>query len=213
MNASRMLWPGCLVVAIACHAANASCVGMSSYVTTIGDKTVWRLYAQFDSPDDVVLVMLGIQGVPTGGFYHSDLAGGTWAPNATIDADVDTFVTIGGTPGFGNATAASPGWGVDGFVQPGIPNDASWYNPNPLTLQGKVDPNTLATFVAQFSFLTSQSQSFSCPITVAYNQGIGTPTQFFATNFVIGASVPAPAAASVMLLAFGARGRMRRRCR
>ncbi len=192
----------------------ASCTGMATHMNVVNGKQVWKLYAEFDSPNDVVLVMLGIQGVPTSGFFQSDLAGGTWAPQATIGADIaiDSFVLIGGLPGPTNWTTADPLWGLAGFLQPSIPDNAAWYNPNPPTLQGKVDPITLQTWVAQFSIPVESGMSFTCPITVAYNQGLGTPTQFFDTSFTIGASIPAPAALCVLFapcLFAGSRRRQR----
>jgi len=189
--------------------ASGSCTGMVTQLNVIDGKDVWKVYAQFDSPDDVVLVMLGIQGVPSSGFFHSDLAGGTWAPQATTGADVatDSFVLIGGLPEFSNWTAADPLWGLAGFFQPGIPDNAAWFNPNPPSLQGQADSITLRTWVAQFSIPTGSGLSFTSPITVAYNQGLGTPTEFFATGFTIGATIPVPAAVCL----FGFAGCRRRR--
>lgn len=183
--------------------ASAGFVGMVVDSAVVNGKTVFHVYAQFDSANDVVLSCFGVAGIPAGGFYHSDFVGGSWAPQFTQTAAEDSFVTIGGAPGFSNSTQADPNWGAAGFNQPGIPNGAGWFNSNPPNLQGKVD-GTLKTFIAQFSYAGAVT-AFTSPITVSFNQGLGTPTQFANSSF----SVPAPGAIALLGLA-GLAGRRRR---
>jgi len=186
----RGLLAGVAALAVG-SAASAGFVGISVESHVIDGKSVFRVFAQFDSADDVVLSVFGVNGIPASGFFHSDLAGGSWAPQFTIgsDAATDSFVTIGGAPG---------------FTQPGIPDNAGWFNSNPPNLQGKVDPNTLKTLIAQFSF-DGPITAFSTPFTVAYNQGLGTPT-VFGEGFPF---VPAPGALVVVIAGIVAARRRR----
>ena len=189
--------------------ASAGFVGMDVTSTVVGTKTVFKVYASFNSANDVVLSVFGVAGIPGGGFFHSDFAGGSWAPQFTNPADVatDSYVTIGGTPGFTNSTQADPNWGAPGFTQPGIPNNAGWFNSNPPNLQGKVDAGTLKTLIAQFTY-DGVVTAFISLITVLYNQGLGTPTVFSnGASFTVG--IPAPGALALLGLA-GLAGRRRR---
>jgi hypothetical protein len=187
--------------------ASAGFVGMVVENEVIDGKSVFRVYAEFNSANDVVLSVFGVANIPVGGFFNSDFAGGSWAPQFTAPGAgaVDSFVTIGGAPGFANSTQADPTWGGAGFNQPGIPNGAGWFNSNPPNLQGKVNPATLRTLIAQFSF-AGEPVTFTSPIVVAFNQGLGTPTQFSQGAFFV---VPTPGAIALLGLA-GLAGRRRR---
>jgi MYXO-CTERM domain-containing protein len=186
--------------------ASAGFVGMDVQSSVIDGKTVFQVFAKFNNANDVVLSVFGVNGIPAGGFFNNDFAGGSWAPQFTNPAAIttDSFVTIGGTPGFTNSTQADPNWGGSGFTQPGIPNNAGWFNSNPPNLQGKVNAGTLSTLIAQFSF-AGTVPTFTSPITVSFNQGLGTPTQFATSSF----TVPAPGAVALLGLA-GLAGRRRR---
>jgi hypothetical protein len=183
--------------------ASAGFVGMVTESSVDGANTVFRVYAQFDNANDVVLSVFGVAGIPAGGFFQSDFAGGTWNPQFSTSS-ADSYVTIGGVTGFANSTSADPNWGGAGFTQPGIPNNAGWFNSNPPNLQGKVDAS-LKTVIAQFTFASTAIQSFTSPITVSFNQGLGTPTVFGTSTF----TVPAPGAVALLGLA-GLAGRRRR---
>jgi hypothetical protein len=185
--------------------ASAGFVGMTVENEVVDGINVFRVYAQFDSANDVVLSVFGVAGIPNGGFFNNDFAGGSWAPQFTNPAATmtDSFVTIGGTPGFTNSTQADPNWGGSGFTQPGIPDGAGWFNSNPPNLQGKVDANN-RTLIAQFSF-SGDPVTFTSPITVSFNQGLGTATQFGEGSF----TVPTPGAIALLGLA-GLAGRRRR---
>lgn len=188
--------------------ASAGFVGLESEKTVVSGKNVWRVYAKFNSASDVVLSAFGIQGFGGSSFNDSDFASGTWDPKFAIDGTIDSFVTIGGSTGFTNSTSADPAWGGAGFTQSGIPNGAGWFNSNPPNLQGKVDAVTLRTLIAQFVYEGSDTTQFTSPLTISFNQGLGTPTQFSTGgSFTIG--VPAPGAVALLGLA-GLAGRRRR---
>jgi hypothetical protein len=169
----------------------------------VNGKSAWKVYAKFDSASDVVLNVFNMTGV-SGSFNHVDFAGGSWAPQFTSNNAEDSYVTIGGAPGFSNSTTADPNWGANGFNQPGIPNGAGWFNNNPPNLQGKVDGN-LRTLIAQFVFTTATPSVFTATGSVGFNQGLGTPTVFGNGSFTI----PAPGAVALLGLA-GLAGRRRR---
>jgi hypothetical protein len=189
---------GCAVVtAMACATgASAGFVGLEVGGGWINDKFVCRVYAKFNSANDVVLSCFGLQGFASSSWNQSDFVGGSWNPQFTIDPIVDSYVTIGGVPGFANSTAADPNWGALGFNQPGIPNGAGWFNSNPPNLQGKVDAS-FRTLIAQFVYPGAPTQAFASPLTVSFNQGLGTPTQF-STGASFSLHIPAPAAASIL---------------
>lgn len=169
---------GCAVAATSMCASSASAgfVGLTSSFAFIDGKSVCRLYAQFNSADDVVLSCFGVGGMAGIDWYDNDFVGGSFAPQFTIDPLTDTYVTIGGAPGFTNSTNADPAWGGAGFSQPGIPNGAGWFNANPPNLQGKVD-GSLKTLLAQFS-VDQPTFVPTIALTIAFNQGLGTPTMF-----------------------------------
>jgi hypothetical protein len=105
---------------------------------------------------------------------------GTWSPTLVPapNAALDSWVTIGGNAGdFGNSTSYGPTWGSPGANQAGIPANAQWFNQHPPNLQGRVNASTLKTLIGQFVFKNTIF-FFATPITVGYNQGIGTPAQF-----------------------------------
>lgn len=189
---------GFAAIAVACCASSVS-AGFVELVVDGGwmnGKFVCRLYAQFDSANDVVLSVFGVQGLGQSSWNQSDFVGGSWSPAFTSDPVVDSYVTIGGSPGFSNTTAVGASWGAPGFNQPGIPNGAGWFNPVAPNLQGKVDPVTLRTLLAQFVYPGLPTQSYVSPLTVSFNQGLGTPIQFTSgASFAL--HIPAPGAFSL----------------
>ncbi len=157
----------------------------------------------------MVLSCFGIQGFGATDWVDSDFANGTWDPKFTTTPTADSYLTIGGLTGFANSTTADPSWGGLGFNQPGIPNGAGWFNSNPPNLQGKVDPVTLRTLIGQFVFTDSSQAGIASPLTVSYNQGLGTPTQF-STFGMFNVCIPAPSALPLAAAVFGLVGRRRR---
>jgi hypothetical protein len=200
------MFAGAAALAVA-GIASAGFVGLEAEKTVVGGKNVWRVYAKFNSANDVVLSVFGIQGFGATSWNQSDFVGGSWNSQFTQDAGVDSYVTIGGSTGFANSTSADPNWGALGFNQQGIPNGAGWFNSNPPNLQGKVDAN-LRTLLAQFVYTGDDTAIFSSPLTVSFNQGLGTPTQF-STGATFSIGVPAPGAIALLGLA-GLAGRRRR---
>jgi hypothetical protein len=157
---------------------------------------VYTLSAEFSSPLDTVLNIYGVAARPAGSHAHRDFlagdgsgGGGTWSPSlvAASDVEVDSWCTIGGTAGsFANLTASEPGWGPLGWNQPGMPALAGWFNPNPPNLQGRVDPVTRRTVIARFVFRDAV-EPFTTPVTVGFNQGLGTPAQFGTVSVTVAA--------------------------
>lgn len=137
-----------------------------------------------------------------GNFVHSDLAGGTWAPQLVGDAENDSFVTIGGMPGFAN-TASGANWGLDGFFQQGIPDGASWFNQSPANMQGAAIGGKV--FLGRFVLTPGGCAGITA--TVTFNQGIGTPSMSF-TGLLVNC-IPAPATVTLAIVPFGARPRRR----
>ncbi len=190
-----------------CGVASAAFVTFEVDQTVVGGNTICKLYAKFSSANDVVLNAFGTTNLAGINPLDSDFVGGSWSPQFTQDATVDSFVTIGGVPGFANSTNADPGWGGAGFNQPGIPNGAGWFNSNPPNLQGKVGAD-LRTLLGQFVFNTSTLPApITSALTVGFNQGLGTTTVFGSGFFTI--CVPAPGAVALLGLA-GLTGRRRR---
>jgi MYXO-CTERM domain-containing protein len=199
--------------------ASAAFVSMNVVSSTVSQGAdtfyVFKVYAKFNNANDTVLNAYGMNALPAGSFWHNDfLSGGgsnvagTWSPTlipSSTAAGTDSWVTIGGNAAdFGNSTSADPGWGAAGWNQAGIPANAGWFNQNPPNLQGRVNANTLQTIIAQFVFKNTIA-GFSTPITIGYNQGLGTSAQFATSSF----AVPAPGAVALLGLA-GLAGRRRR---
>jgi hypothetical protein len=156
-------------------AASADFVSFEGSANEVGDYTVISMYAVYDTAD-IALNVFNAQIVTSdaGGFNQSDVqigAGGTWAPNASLDipgfadSSIDSFTTIGYAVGSGSPGAATNGTALDptfldatGGLGGYVPSGAGWYNGNPTSnqvaqAQGGFD---YAVFVGQFSFLTSR---------------------------------------------------------
>lgn len=187
---------------IAVGPATAGFTNLVVETDVVGAVYVHRIYAQFNSSDDVVLSFEEIADID-GPFFHFDAPGGTFAPQFTTDPTTDSYVTIGGMPGFGNSTGVS-GFPGGAFGGASIPSGASWFNLTPTNLQGKVDPVTHRTLIAQLAFTSSQPLWNQMYGVIKWNEGLGTPTQqTFALFF------PAPSAV-LPLVACAAFGRRRR---
>lgn len=143
--------------------------------TSFGSVHVHRIYAQFNSENDVVLSFAEIA-VINGPFFHSDSPGGTFAPQFTLDPAKDSFVTIGGTPGVGNSTGMN-GFPSGSLAGASIPAGSSWFNLTPDNSQGKVDPITHRTLIAQLAFTSPTPYWQQMSGLIKWNQGAGTPTQ------------------------------------
>ncbi len=208
MNQRTVVSLAIAAAAVCAPSTLAGFVGFETSGTVINGKFVCRVYAKFDAADFVVLSVSNLQNFASSDWNDNDFASGTWDPKFTVDANIDTYLTIGGVPGFANSTSADAGCNGPAFLQPGIPNGAGWFNSNPPNLQGKVDSSTLRTLIGQFVYLDDPTQSYSSPLNISFNQGLGTPTQFSIGTFPV--HIPAPAALPLAGLALVV-GRGRRR--
>ena len=172
MKASLLTTTAALAVA---SAASADFVSFEGNVEEVGDYTVIKMYAVYDQAD-IALNVFNAQIVTkdAGGFNQSDVqigAGGTWAPNASLDipgfadSSIDSFATIGygvGASAATNGSALDPTWlDATGGLGAYVPSGAGWYNGNPssdqvATAQGGYD---YAVWVGQFSFATSRVEA------------------------------------------------------
>ena len=158
--------------------------------------------------------------------YYQSFTGGTWLPNnlgppfeTEALKHADSFVSMGGRdanaesayvdgavvqfnangtgldPNFGGTTAAAPG------------TDAGWYNSNPENYIGQpVDVNgELRVFIGRFALNGVSYFDLDGTISVAWNNGIGTPL-----NQAFELVIPAPGALALLGVA-GLAGRRRRR--
>jgi len=198
----------CTMVAAtaACTAeTRAAFVRFHAETTSLASGRVrFRLYAEFNHPNDTVLGALqihaistwgGMTGISAGNFWHQDFLNGnvatnllgTWNPTLLVSVlqSEDSWVTIGGQPAdFGNTTTADPGWGPSAFNQPGIPDTtdagvAGWFNTNPPNLQGRaiaVSEGVYRTLLG--NFVVSSFPGITMSLGITYNQGSGTPMQF-----------------------------------
>ena len=154
-------------------AASADFIGFDGAVSQVGDYTVIKMYAVYDAADIALNVFdAEIVTKDAGGFNQSDVqigAGGTWAPNASLDipgfadSSIDSFGTIGygvGAAAATNGTALDPTFlDATGGLGAYVPSGGGWYNGNPTSEQvaGAVDGiGAYAVWVGQFAFATSR---------------------------------------------------------
>ena len=165
-------------------AASADFIGFDGDLSQIGDYTVIQMNAVFTNDSDVLLNLFEMDALHSDGqidFNQSDVqigAGGTWAPNASLDipgfADsaIDSYVTIGygvGTQAPTNGTALDPAFlDATGGLGPSIPVGAGWYNGNPTNQQtgsayagGYYGLSGFAVSVGQFVFETESWSNFA----------------------------------------------------
>ena len=146
MKASLLTTTAALAVA---SAASADFIGFDGVAEEVDGYTVIKMYAVYDS-EDIGLNVFNAQVVTKdgAGFHQSDVqigAGGTWAPNASLDipgfanSAIDSYGTIGygvGAEAATNGTALDPTF-LDngGGLGPFVPSGAGWYNGNPTSQQ------------------------------------------------------------------------------
>jgi hypothetical protein len=194
-----------LAVGALAASANAGFTGFTWENSVNGaGNNVTKVYANFDSAANLLNVFSVQTTAGSASFIQNDFAGGSWAPQFTFaPGDNDSYVTIGGTFGFSNSTTADPGWGDDGFNQPGIPDGAGWFNTNPPNEQGKAINGKV--LIGQWVVAGTDTRTYFAKI--GFNAALGTPTQFGEGEFIVG--VPAPGAFALLGLA-GVAGRRRR---
>jgi hypothetical protein len=210
-------------------AASADFVSFEGAVEEVDGYTVIKMYAVYDTAD-IALNVFNAQIVTsdTGGFNQSDVqigAGGTWAPNASLDipnfsdSSIDSFGTIGygvGTGAATNGSALDPTFldatgGLGGYV----PSGAGWYNGNPSNEQvaGAVDGiGDYAVWVGQYAFATSRVEAAGALNFFIFDCEMGSKNSsgevFFGGDDYIW-NVPAPGA--LALLGLGGLATRRRR--
>ena len=189
---------------------------------------VYTLWARFDGATDTVLNAFNFNRIDsntTNIFYHKDNAEnndgvmmkefGTWAPQLTGSAEnnrpFDSFLTIGGTSGAANTSAADPSWPAagSGWNRPDVPNNLNvgWYNSNPPSLQGRVGVGTNgvdSVRLGQF-VVDAGSNGGTWNLKIAYNNASSSTVNFSQSTFTL----PAPGAIALVGLA-GLVGRRRR---
>ena len=199
-------------------AASADFVSFEGNVNEVGDFTVISMYAVYDAAD-IALNVFNAQIVTkdAGGFNQSDVqigAGGTWAPNASLDipgfsdSSIDSFTTIGygvGAAAATNGSALDPSFldatqGLGAFV----PSSAGWYNGNPTndqvaTSQAGYD---YAVLVGQFSFATSRVAAAGETNFFIFDAEMGSKNAggevFFGGDAFIWNEIPAPGALALL---------------
>ena len=209
-------------------AASADFLSFEGDINEVGDYTVISMYAVYDTNDVALNVFNAtVSTSDAGGFNQSDVqigAGGTWAPNASLDipgfsdSSIDSFATIGygvGAESGTNGSALDPSFldatgGLGGYV----PANAGWYNGNPTNNQTATGQAgfDFAVFVGQFSFLTSRVAggdanffTFDCEMGSKDAGG----QVFFGSDTFIWSEIPAPGA--LALLGLGGLAARRRR--
>ena len=197
------------ITAIVAGAASADFVNYSTVnAGSIGGRDVYRVYANFNEADDVLLNFFNHVTTVGGqsGVLHNDFAGGSWNPNFTFLPDQvlnDTYVTMNGTAGATASTALDPGFGSGAGTA--IPHNAGWYNSAPGT--PIVVGASMSMLIMQVG-LTSGDAGWTATLTSGWKESTSTSTALFGYG-TYSVGVPAPGALAVLGLA-GFAGRRRR---
>ena len=202
-------------------AASADFQSFEGNINEVGDYTVISMYAVYDAAD-IALNVFNAQIVTSdaGGFNQSDVqigAGGTWAPNASLDipgfsdSSIDSFATIGYAVGSGSPGAATNGSALDptfldatGGLGAYVPSGAGWYNGNPTNNQVAQQQAgyDYAVLVGQFSFLTSRVTAAGAENFFIFDAEMGSKTAsgevFFGGDAFIWNEIPAPGALALL---------------
>ena len=230
MKASLLTTTAALAVA---SAASADFIGFDGTVEEVGEFTVIKMYAVYDA-EDIGLNVYNAQIVTkdAGGFNQSDVqigAGGTWAPNASLDIPgfADSAIDSFGTMGYGvgplaatNGTALDPTFlDASGGLGAFVPSGGGWYNGNPTneqvatTCAGGYDGlSGYGVWVGQFAFATSRVEAAGAVDFFIFDAEMGSKDAagevFFGGDAFIWA-IPAPGA--LALLGLGGLAARRRR--
>ncbi len=197
------------LAAIVAGSASADFVNYSVVSAgNIGGRDVYRVYANFNEADDVLLNFFNHSTTAGGqtGVLHNDFAGGSWNPNFTFLPDQaanDSYVTMNGTSGATASTALDPSFGSG--AGSAIPHNAGWYNSNPGT--PIVVGAGLSVMIMQVA-LTTGDAGWTADLTSGWKESTSTSQALFGYgSYSVG--VPAPGALALMGLA-GFAGRRRR---
>ena len=163
---------------------------------------VFRLYADFDDMGDTVVNVFNSNISNADGWFHDDVAGGTWLPLGAGGAN-DSYVTIGAEPSFTNSTTLDPNFDNITAGQTSLGVNAGWFNGNPPNNQGNAGVG-MRVLLAQFSGDGVTSGDLELTYTTADGN-----TVFGGGDFTTN-PVPAPGALALLGLA-GLAGTRRRR--
>ena len=220
---------GTAATAALATAASADFLGFDGEVSVVDQYTVIKMSAVFSSESDIALNLFEMQVVTEdgAGFNQSDVqagAGGTWAPNASLDipgfanSAIDSYGTIGygvGADAATNGTALDPTF-LDngGGLGPFVPSGAGWYNGNPTSQQtgsvyggGTDGLSGYGVTVGQFVFETSRMNTINFFIFDGQIGYANPEVQFGGDVYTYG--IPAPGA--LALLGLGGIASRRRR--
>ena len=219
---------GTAATAALATSASADFTGFDGMVEEVGDFTVIKMYAVYDAAD-VALNVFNAQIVTkdAGGFNQSDVqigAGGTWAPNASLnipgfaDSAIDSFATIGygvGNEAATNGSALDPSWlEASGGLGAYVPSGAGWYNGNPTNdqvAQSVEGIGDYAVWVGQFAFATSRVESAGSTNFFIFDCEMGSKDGAGEVFFGGDAYIWTPAPGALALLGLGGVASRRRR--
>ena len=186
--------------------ANAAFTGFTvQNMGTIGGRSVYQVYANFNAPTDILLNALK-HNVTSGTMnaLHNDFGGGIWNPSLTILPDQvanDSFVTVSGLTGVNSQTNLDPSFGTG--LGGAIPTNAGWFNSNPSS--NIVVGSSLTIMIMQVALATG-SAGYSASLEIGYKESPSATQPLFGSGTY---TIPAPGALA-LLGAAGLMGRRRR---
>lgn len=186
----------------------------TDYEGDIGGRNVFRVYAEFNQADDILLNFFNNQTTDgsQNGVLQNDFAGGSWNPNFTFLPDQganDTYVTMNGQYGANSSTALDPSFGSGTLVP--IPHNAGWYTSNPGTpivvgsVAHEVANGMYRCMIMQVG-LAYGSTGWTANLVAGYKQNSSATTPSFGYGSY---TIPAPGAVALL----GIAGLMQRRRR
>jgi hypothetical protein len=173
--------------------------------------SAWRIYADFDSPTDMLISVFGSPNNPMsvsssdGVFFNSAVANSLTAPMPLTPAiwsnQWDTYVTIGLDTAVGDATGTSPGFGAEVGDLAGnfTTSNAAWFvtPADPQATAGNYADNN----VLMMQLVTADTAYASGTVSLQFEGGAQALDEYFET--------PAPGVLALLGLA-GLAGRRRR---
>lgn len=198
---------GCVVALASAPGAHAAFTGFTvTNVGTVGGRDVYRVFANFSAPTDILLNALkhNVTSGTMSNVVHNDFAGGSWSPGFTLlpeQAANDSFVTLTGLAGPSAQTNLDPSFGTG--AGPTIPQNAGWFNSNP-TSNIVVGPS-LRIMIMQVA-LKAGTKGYSASLEVGYKESPSATQPLFGSGTY---TIPAPGALALMMAASSLRRRRR----
>ncbi len=196
--------------------APATFIGLEVVDITDNDDGLmeYALYAVFDDPTDVLLIVFFADITTTTGFFHNSIGGigqsalpfTEFETGISDNPDADSFVTIGLMTGDDNATMLFGSFDEDAFIN-GNSVIGAWFNPFAPNGQGVPGPNG-EVLIAVFTPLNDANGvpgMIGGTLTVGFSNPDLPPGQSGSDSFFI------PAPGSLALLALAALAPRRRR--